>query len=110
MAFGLTADWDTLKDIEVLARGIERGIDDLAAAASKKAARAQLTQGRGVPVRDLTQPATRRFHLRHVPDAGQDPSRQAGFAASAASANPGERTDRGVHGSRGPGTGSRPSS
>jgi diacylglycerol O-acyltransferase len=41
MAFGLTADWDTLKDIEVLARGIERGIDDLAAAASKKAARAR---------------------------------------------------------------------
>lgn len=41
MAFGLTADWDTLKDIEVLARGIERGIDDLAAAASKKAVRAR---------------------------------------------------------------------
>lgn len=41
MAFGLTADWDTLKDIDVLARGIERGIDELAAAASKKAARAR---------------------------------------------------------------------
>jgi diacylglycerol O-acyltransferase / wax synthase len=41
MAFGLTADWDTLKDIDVLARGIERGIDDLAAAASKKAAKAR---------------------------------------------------------------------
>ena len=25
MAFGLTADWDVLKDIDVLARGIERG-------------------------------------------------------------------------------------
>ncbi|TMK18686.1 MAG: DUF1298 domain-containing protein, partial [Actinobacteria bacterium] len=40
MAFGLTADWDTLKDIDILARGIERGIDDLASAASKKAAKA----------------------------------------------------------------------
>jgi hypothetical protein len=40
MAFGLTADWDTLKDIDVLARGIERGIDDLAGAASKTAAKA----------------------------------------------------------------------
>ena len=39
MAFGLTADWDTLKDIDILARGIERGIDDLASAASKKAAK-----------------------------------------------------------------------
>ena len=39
MAFGLTADWDTLKDIDVLARGIERGIDDLVSAASKKAAK-----------------------------------------------------------------------
>ena len=34
MAFGLTADWDSLPDIDVLARGIEGGIDDLAAAAS----------------------------------------------------------------------------
>ena len=33
MAFGLTADWDALKDLDVLARGIERAIDDLAAAA-----------------------------------------------------------------------------
>ncbi|HEX9299203.1 MAG TPA: wax ester/triacylglycerol synthase family O-acyltransferase [Actinomycetota bacterium] len=41
MAFGLTADWDTLKDIDVLARGIEHGIDDLAVAAAKKAAGAR---------------------------------------------------------------------
>ncbi len=41
MAFGLTADWDVLKDIDVLARGIERGVDDLeAAAASRTGARA----------------------------------------------------------------------
>ena len=30
MAFGLTADWDLVPDIEVLARGIEAAIDDLA--------------------------------------------------------------------------------
>ena len=41
MAFGLTADWDTLKDIDVLARGIEHGIDNLAVAAAKKAAGAR---------------------------------------------------------------------
>jgi WS/DGAT/MGAT family acyltransferase len=33
MAFGLTADWDRVPDIEVLARGIESATDDLAAAA-----------------------------------------------------------------------------
>jgi WS/DGAT/MGAT family acyltransferase len=33
MAFGLTADWDAVKDLDVLARGIERAIDDLAEAA-----------------------------------------------------------------------------
>jgi WS/DGAT C-terminal domain len=30
MAFGLTADWDALSDIEVLARGIERSVHELA--------------------------------------------------------------------------------
>jgi WS/DGAT/MGAT family acyltransferase len=39
MAFGLTADWDALKDIDVLARGIERAVDDLERAATKKALR-----------------------------------------------------------------------
>jgi WS/DGAT/MGAT family acyltransferase len=34
MAFGLTADWDRVPDIDVLARGIEAAIDELAAAAS----------------------------------------------------------------------------
>jgi WS/DGAT/MGAT family acyltransferase len=34
MAFGLTADWDALPDIEVLARGIERSLHDLSAARS----------------------------------------------------------------------------
>jgi len=34
MAFGLTADWDTLHDIDLLARGIERGVEDLEAAAA----------------------------------------------------------------------------
>ena len=33
MAFGLTADWDVLHDIDFLARGIERGVEDLEAAA-----------------------------------------------------------------------------
>lgn len=33
MAFGLTADWDRVPDIDVLARGIESAIDDLAKAA-----------------------------------------------------------------------------
>jgi hypothetical protein len=32
MAFGLTADWDRVPDIEVLARGIESATDDLAPA------------------------------------------------------------------------------
>jgi hypothetical protein len=30
MAFGLTADWDRVPDIDVLARGIESAIDELA--------------------------------------------------------------------------------
>jgi diacylglycerol O-acyltransferase len=34
MAFGLTADWDRVPDLDVLARGIESAIDDLARAAS----------------------------------------------------------------------------
>ena len=34
MSFGLTADWDALPDIEVLARGIERSLRDLADARS----------------------------------------------------------------------------
>jgi diacylglycerol O-acyltransferase / wax synthase len=33
MAFGFTADWDRIPDIGVLARGVERAIDDLADAA-----------------------------------------------------------------------------
>jgi diacylglycerol O-acyltransferase / wax synthase len=37
MAFGLTADWDALRDIDVLARGIERAIADLVAAAGDRA-------------------------------------------------------------------------
>jgi hypothetical protein len=32
MAFGLTADWDRVPDLDVLARGIESAIDDLAEA------------------------------------------------------------------------------
>jgi diacylglycerol O-acyltransferase len=35
MAFGLTADWDALPDIEVLARGIEAAFDDLVASARR---------------------------------------------------------------------------
>jgi WS/DGAT/MGAT family acyltransferase len=34
MAFGLTADWDSLPDVEVLARGIETAIDELEKAAA----------------------------------------------------------------------------
>jgi hypothetical protein len=33
MAFGLTADWDLVRDIDVLVRGIGSAIDDLDAAA-----------------------------------------------------------------------------
>jgi len=38
MAFGLTADWDRVPDLDVLARGIESAIDDLAAAATSSSA------------------------------------------------------------------------
>jgi WS/DGAT/MGAT family acyltransferase len=38
MAFGLTADWDSVPDIDVLARGIESAVDDLVAAASSSSA------------------------------------------------------------------------
>jgi diacylglycerol O-acyltransferase / wax synthase len=34
MAFGLTADWDAVPDVEVLARGIESAVDELEAAAA----------------------------------------------------------------------------
>jgi diacylglycerol O-acyltransferase / wax synthase len=40
MAFGLTADWDLVRDAEVLARGIERGVADLRAAAPNAKRRA----------------------------------------------------------------------
>jgi diacylglycerol O-acyltransferase / wax synthase len=36
LAFGLTADWDAVRDVEVLARGIEASVDDLEAAAKAK--------------------------------------------------------------------------
>jgi diacylglycerol O-acyltransferase / wax synthase len=36
MAFGLTADWDLVRDAESLARGIERGVADLLAAATER--------------------------------------------------------------------------
>jgi diacylglycerol O-acyltransferase / wax synthase len=39
MAFGLTADWDAVRDIDVLARGIERAVDELDRAAGKEAIR-----------------------------------------------------------------------
>jgi diacylglycerol O-acyltransferase / wax synthase len=42
MAFGLTADWDAVPDIDVLARGIETSIDEL-----EKAAAAVLRRGSG---------------------------------------------------------------
>jgi hypothetical protein len=35
MAFGITADWDTLPDIEVLARGMDESILELRKAAGK---------------------------------------------------------------------------
>jgi WS/DGAT/MGAT family acyltransferase len=40
MAFGLTADWDHVPDVDVLARGIEHGVDALEAAAKAKRSRA----------------------------------------------------------------------
>jgi len=39
MAFGLTADWDAVRDIDVMARGIEEAIDDLDRAATRKSLR-----------------------------------------------------------------------
>jgi diacylglycerol O-acyltransferase len=39
MAFGLTADWDAVPDLDVLARGIERAIDDLEEAAAGRVPR-----------------------------------------------------------------------
>ncbi len=33
MAFGITADWDTLPDVEVLAHGIEEALAELVKAA-----------------------------------------------------------------------------
>jgi diacylglycerol O-acyltransferase / wax synthase len=36
MSFGLTADWDLVRDLDVLARGIDHGIEGLEAAASAK--------------------------------------------------------------------------
>jgi len=33
MGFGLTADWDALRDIDILARGIESSFDELERAA-----------------------------------------------------------------------------
>jgi WS/DGAT/MGAT family acyltransferase len=40
MAFGLTADWDLVRDAETLARGIEKGVEDLRAAAPRAKRRA----------------------------------------------------------------------
>jgi hypothetical protein len=34
MAFGLTADWDSVPDVEILARGIESSVDELEKAAA----------------------------------------------------------------------------
>ena len=36
MSFGLTADWDAVPDLDILARGIERGVDALEAAAKAR--------------------------------------------------------------------------
>jgi hypothetical protein len=39
MAFGLTADWDTVPDIEVLARGIDGSIQELVDASASRSSR-----------------------------------------------------------------------
>jgi WS/DGAT/MGAT family acyltransferase len=41
MAFGLTADWDAVRDLDVLAEGITASIDDLATAAAIRRAKAR---------------------------------------------------------------------
>ncbi len=89
MAFGLTADWDALPDIDVLARGIET--------VARRARRRQagpsalcvppLADDLGVPVGDLGQPAAGRLHLRRVPRSGKMRPRHVGCGASTASAN-----------------------
>ena len=38
VAFGVTGDWDSVPDLEVLSEGIARGIDDLVAASTPRAA------------------------------------------------------------------------
>jgi hypothetical protein len=40
MSFGLTADWDSVPDVEILARGIESAIDELEKAAAAAPQRA----------------------------------------------------------------------
>ena len=42
MAFGLTADWDAVRDLDVLAAGITDSIDELAAATSSPQKRSRL--------------------------------------------------------------------
>jgi len=45
MAFGLTADWDALPDIDLLARGIEEGVRDLEDAAARRTERKRSRKG-----------------------------------------------------------------
>ena len=57
MAFGLTADWDAVPDIELLARGIESSIGELAGAARTVSRR---SRARRSARRDATRPRIRR--------------------------------------------------
>jgi diacylglycerol O-acyltransferase / wax synthase len=49
MAFGITADWDTLPDIEVLAEGMDSSIAELRKAAEQEAAGERATPKRRTP-------------------------------------------------------------
>ena len=81
MSFGLTADWDALPDIEVLARGIERSLRDLADARLDLAARSRRTSPRPRPA-----------SARAPPTGARDPGR--GRCGHARSGGPRARLPR----------------
>ena len=61
MAFGLTADWDAVKDLDVLGPRHRAAIDELAAAG--RAFPVSQALALGVPVGHLGQPAAGRLEL-----------------------------------------------
>jgi WS/DGAT/MGAT family acyltransferase len=60
MAFGITADWDTVPDVEVLAEGVDATIAELRKAAEQEASRRSAKPKRRTPARRPTASAPRR--------------------------------------------------